>query len=300
MLTTFKFSVIPPEWYFYTNIVLNRGMQKLITMNKTKKVDLDYYFKGFGNLLGQVESPLFTEHLFEFLTPVLNAQNFFLLIIEKEREPICIDSWIPQEKLKRVYDEYYFKFGYLLDPFYELALSPFEDGAFLIRDIAPDNFFSQSEYYLKYFNKTEMIDEMSCVASIDEQKSVHLSIGRYEGCPKFRKKELALLQSLGSLLIPLLVKHCEYRLKQQDRGVEHQHVSLKDQFYNANFPKDGHMTKREAEIASLIIKGYSTVAIGLKLFISPQTVKVHRRNIYRKLNISSQAELFSFFVNISK
>ncbi|MCE8511182.1 helix-turn-helix transcriptional regulator [Ruegeria pomeroyi] len=49
---------------------------------------------------------------------------------------------------------------------------------------------------------------------------------------------------------------------------------------------------REAEVAALIVQGHSSRAVGYKLGISSNTVKVHRRNLYKKLNISSQSELF--------
>jgi len=45
-------------------------------------------------------------------------------------------------------------------------------------------------------------------------------------------------------------------------------------------------------VATLIVQGHSSRAIGYKLGISSNTVKVHRRNLYKKLNISSQSELF--------
>ena len=43
----------------------------------------------------------------------------------------------------------------------------------------------------------------------------------------------------------------------------------------------------------MILRGHSSVSISLRLGISPQTVKVFRKQLYRKCGISSQAELFS-------
>ncbi|MGR3700268.1 MAG: LuxR C-terminal-related transcriptional regulator, partial [Roseovarius sp.] len=37
-------------------------------------------------------------------------------------------------------------------------------------------------------------------------------------------------------------------------------------------------------------------ATGRALGISPGTVRIHRRNIYAKLRVSSQGELFSSFI----
>lgn len=56
------------------------------------------------------------------------------------------------------------------------------------------------------------------------------------------------------------------------------------------------LTTREREITQLIVIGHSSKSISLNLDISVPTVKTHRRNIYRKLQISSQAELFSLFL----
>jgi len=54
-----------------------------------------------------------------------------------------------------------------------------------------------------------------------------------------------------------------------------------------------NLTKRQAEVALLVLRGHSSASIGLRLGISPQTVKVFRKQLYQKCNISSQAELFA-------
>ncbi len=56
------------------------------------------------------------------------------------------------------------------------------------------------------------------------------------------------------------------------------------------------LTKRELEIVTLILKGHSNLSLAAVLSLSPNTVKVHRRQIYAKLTISSQAELFRLFL----
>jgi len=58
----------------------------------------------------------------------------------------------------------------------------------------------------------------------------------------------------------------------------------------------GVLSERELEIARLILRGYSSKAMAQRLGISPETIKVHRRHLYAKLNISSHPELFSMFI----
>ena len=57
--------------------------------------------------------------------------------------------------------------------------------------------------------------------------------------------------------------------------------------------RDLKLTSRETAIIDLVLQGHSSESIGLKLNISTGTVKVHRRNVYRKLGISSQTQLLS-------
>lgn len=51
------------------------------------------------------------------------------------------------------------------------------------------------------------------------------------------------------------------------------------------------LTNREKEILNLIIQGLINDAIAEKLFISPQTVHNHIRNIYEKLQVHSRAQV---------
>jgi DNA-binding NarL/FixJ family response regulator len=54
---------------------------------------------------------------------------------------------------------------------------------------------------------------------------------------------------------------------------------------------------REREVVTFVLKGYSSAAIANELNLAVATVKTYRRNIYAKLGISSQNELFSLFLN---
>lgn len=54
----------------------------------------------------------------------------------------------------------------------------------------------------------------------------------------------------------------------------------------------GLLTEREIAICLLILKGYPSISIAEKLGIALGTVKNHRKNIYRKMDITSERELF--------
>jgi len=60
--------------------------------------------------------------------------------------------------------------------------------------------------------------------------------------------------------------------------------------YSQKLLSDG-ISKRERDIVRLLVLNYSSKAIAEKLSISNNTVDTHRRNILKKLNISSTGEL---------
>ena len=56
------------------------------------------------------------------------------------------------------------------------------------------------------------------------------------------------------------------------------------------------LTLREVDVVRLMLAGCSNKEVARKLDISAETVKVHRRHLYGKLNIKSQSELFALFM----
>jgi DNA-binding NarL/FixJ family response regulator len=54
------------------------------------------------------------------------------------------------------------------------------------------------------------------------------------------------------------------------------------------------LTKREKEILTLVASGLSNPDIAQKLFLSLDTVKTHRKNLMRKLDINNTAALVKF------
>jgi DNA-binding NarL/FixJ family response regulator len=62
------------------------------------------------------------------------------------------------------------------------------------------------------------------------------------------------------------------------------------------FVKEYSLSKREVEIIGLIRQGSSTSQIATALFVSDETVKSHRKNIFFKLGINKSSELIKFAI----
>ncbi len=60
------------------------------------------------------------------------------------------------------------------------------------------------------------------------------------------------------------------------------------------FVKRFKLSSRELEIIVLMKQGFATPEIARQLYLSEETVKTHRKNIYYKLSINNLAELIRF------
>ncbi|MFD2573549.1 response regulator [Spirosoma soli] len=67
-----------------------------------------------------------------------------------------------------------------------------------------------------------------------------------------------------------------------------------DPYGDDKFIKQFNLTPREVEIINLIRNSLSNLQIANKLFLSEETVKTHRKNIYYKLGINKLSELIQF------
>lgn len=57
------------------------------------------------------------------------------------------------------------------------------------------------------------------------------------------------------------------------------------------------LTRREREIAALLIKGKTYRTIANELHVSENTVKTHVKNIYSKTGVNNRAELINLLLD---
>jgi DNA-binding NarL/FixJ family response regulator len=94
---------------------------------------------------------------------------------------------------------------------------------------------------------------------------------------------------LSLFILPLLLAKISKWLLHNDTQTQD---FLKEDRNNAVAVEDfAALSKRENQIAQLLLKGYTRQLIASELAISETTVKTHIHNIYLKLEISSKTEL---------
>ncbi len=182
--------------------------------------------------------------------------------------------------------------AYRLSPFYGLHLQRAAEGLYRLRDIAPDA-FQRSRFYREYFAETAIIDELAFTAWLGEGLSLNLFLGR-DGTRgrAFQPAEIAACRRLAPVVSALVRAHWP-----APRGALGPVEDLPALLVAAARRDLGvALSPRQAQVALLILKGHSTLSIGLNLGLSPQTVKVFRKQLYQRCGISSQAELFSLML----
>lgn len=184
---------------------------------------------------------------------------------------------------------------YLLDPFHAEVRAGRREGIFHLRELAPDGFF-RSEYYLMHYRRTGIRDEMGIPATVAGGAVAVVSIARTMEAAFFTRAERARLADVAPVVRALMQAHWG-QSSPDPRGAPLPTATDPPQLDTVLRRLAGdRLTAREIEVIGLILKGYSAASIAFGLEISEGTVKVHRKNAYRKLGISSQAQLFSLFI----
>ena len=194
---------------------------------------------------------------------------------------------------RRHYVDRYVAGPYLLDPLYQLALSSQKPASCRFRDASPDRFRS-SEYYRQYCERTHLRDEMDFLVDADPSTALVLVVGRRTRM--FTKAELDRLKKIEGLVHAAMHKVWRMWVADAGRGGRSESVHKRLTRCFDNFG-EGLLTERERQITQLLLRGHSTKSIARELGIAPGTVMVHKRNLFAKLGITSQFELFSRFID---
>jgi DNA-binding CsgD family transcriptional regulator len=183
---------------------------------------------------------------------------------------------------------------YQEDPFYQTSMSRPRGRIYRLARVTAGR-LEQSTYYRSYYAGTGTVDEAVFLSVLQGGSVINLSMMRLPSQGAFSDEEYQRLYSLADAVSELLRKHSEYdnfavsNLIQP--GIDH----LIDQAFR-NFGSS-LLSPREKDVLELMLRGYSTDVSAQRLSIARETLRRHRKSIYRKLDVSSQTDLFSLFIN---
>ncbi len=183
--------------------------------------------------------------------------------------------------------------AYLLDPFYDRFRARSPDTVLRLRDVSADRFF-RSVFYREYYRKTGLSDEMGIFCWTDSECLTIVSLARRVDEPSFTRAEIGTIAGYFPLIAAMIKLHDRFG---RASGSGQAARPASDPAPGAMLLPAADLTTRERAIGELILKGHSSLSIALILNISIETVRVHRRNLYRKLNVTSQAQLFALAIS---
>ena len=230
--------------------------------------------------------------LAEAIDVAVRHEGTCLLVFHRDAPPEVFHHTL-EPAGRRHYVDRYVAGPYLLDPLYQLAVGEEKPGVCRFRDQSPDRFRS-SEYYRQYCERTHLKDEMDFLVDVSPRSTLALVVGRRTR--RFSKAELARLRTLEPLVHAAMRTIWERSSaggrRQEAGGSLHQHLTRCFENFG-----EGLLTERERQITQLLLRGHSTKSVARELVIAPGTVMVHKRNLFAKLRITSQYELFSRFID---
>ncbi|WP_454806961.1 helix-turn-helix transcriptional regulator [Paraburkholderia fungorum] len=247
------------------------------------------FHQRLGRLVEKLDDKQFWQALIDLLRKVVHVDNWVVMIFWPNGTPQLIAE-IPARAPHDELFKGYLNSVYLLDPFYQFSLGAISPGVYCLDEVAPDH-FRETEYFRRYFSVNVLEDEVQLLAPLPAGGTLSVSLGSER---RFNATEIGTLCLYGAWLLPLMCHALSAQTAlrpppasssaQGDRRLHFEQALHKR--------SNASLTQREIEVALMILAGHSTKNMAKLLGVSPATAKVHRRNLYRKLNISSQSTLF--------
>jgi DNA-binding CsgD family transcriptional regulator len=234
----------------------------------------------------------FFERILQLLETACDFQSGGAMILHRHRSPVQLVHRVNLVD-RRLSPDIYLSWPYVLDPHYQLFLDGCPSGCYWVQDIAPDD-FRESEYFKGFYSRIGISDSIDILWRVDNDTALTFFIERGLAHPCFDATDLVKLDALLPILDAACRRHQEF-FQWTDPVHPRDSTHLKLESALENFGKSV-LTRREREVLVLTLRGYSAALAGEKLGASEGTIKIHRKSIYRKLDVSSQAELFALFV----
>jgi DNA-binding CsgD family transcriptional regulator len=234
----------------------------------------------------------FAQHVVDALREVLAFEWWMVMIYREDANPEMLCENFTGSWRARGVTTYVGGF-YVLDPFYIMSRSLDHPEVCRLSDIAPDGFL-ESEYHRAHYASGRIGDEINYLWPLEPGVTLAISLERSENCVPFGESDVAGMEAVQPLLYALACKHWSL-VRQKAAAPAGLEIGRLVQQAAVDFGREV-LTPRECEVVKLVLRGFSSKSISQALGISPGTVKVHRENIYAKLGVSSQAELFNLFI----
>jgi len=271
----------------------SRGMDDSDTSTRLC-LPLDAALAGaLAHMVEAIGSPDWFDTVLNLLGTVCGVDSGGAMVFHRHQQPRRIlHRFNPQER--SLPEDAFLSGPYVLDPNYQLFLQGCPSGVYWLRDIAPDDFYD-SEYYRVFYSQIGLSDSVDLLWRINEDTALNIFIERSIRHAKFQATDLLAIRTLAPIILSATARHYALTAAAAERDSD-KLTHRKVQSTVENFASS-LLTQRERQVLFYMISGYSSALTAERLKTTEGTIKIHRKNIHRKLDIGSQAELFSLFIH---
>jgi DNA-binding CsgD family transcriptional regulator len=250
---------------------------------------LEQWNRGIADIAAAQRTGQFIPAMLESVKRLVDFDFIMAFAYAGSSRPLSLGDTLEPERHRIIANDYVAG-PFLLDPFFRLIEEGTRSGCFRLHDVAPDH-FRRSEYFRVHYGRTGIGEEIGVFFPLGSGLTGVISFGRWDSSPPVTRGDLEIMRALT----PAIAAFCASHWSSLRRGREASAALGSD----AAYPDVQVLTAREREIVTMILRGHSTESIAMQLGISPGTVKIHRKNIYRKMHVSTQAELFAAFMGFA-
>ncbi len=214
-------------------------------------------------------------------------------LYHRDLPPRVLYHEIPEHAVPAQIDQY-LDGPYREDPFYQTSMQQPRAKIYRLSRVTMGK-LKESNYYREYYGDTGTQDEAIYLAKLEGGNVINLSMMRLPGNGPFTEQEYETLYLLAEPISELIKSHSEHNEFAVNNliqpGIDHQ-IDLAFRTFGESM-----LSPREKDVLELMLRGYGTDTSAERLEIAVETVRRHRKSIYRKLDVSSQTDLFSLFLN---
>ena len=259
-----------------------------------------------ARIIEQIDNDKLPDQLVTGLSTLIPFSMATIFILRGQSRPICIFENFP-DSVNKIGIENFVDGTYVLNPVYRAHLNGIKQGVYRLRDLAPDDYFSSgftethkvievSDEEIAYMTEgwPRGFEELVITVPIDDV-TIEIDLYRRYKDGGFSQADIEKLSSRMSVIGAITSKF--WQLRSDNLAPNPRDNSINDIYDDFGA---GVLTRREREVIQYVLRGHSSGSIALNLEISVTTIKTHRKRAYSKLNISSQSELFSMFLNCAR
>lgn len=181
----------------------------------------------------------------------------------------------------------YLSGGYLFSPYYRRwQAQPQRADLCQLNDIAPQGFY-KSDYYAKFYARSNRIDELAFLAPVTALSAAILSLSRSHQFTPFTSAERDRLQLLAPIINSSIARHMSLQKSSQKSGFESAYQQITKEIGSPT------LTRGERDLLELILLGHSADSCASNLAVTAQAESLARAIVHEKLKVSTQADLFS-------